>query len=60
MTSRELIKRVIDHKDAPRIGFDFLSPGPCDFTGVRAYNLQNPNHEYSGWARKVFTEEGWR
>lgn len=49
MTSREIITRIINRKDAPRIGFDFLSPHPCDFTCVGVAGFVNDYSRYDSW-----------
>lgn len=49
MTPREIIRRVVSHRDAPRIGWNFNSEHN-DFTGVggRAY-LPAPPDPYADW-----------
>ena len=49
MTSREIITRVVGHRDAPRIGFDFLAPHANDFCGAAMSVFQNDYKQYSEW-----------
>jgi len=52
MTSKEIITRVIEHNNPPRIGFDFSAPYPSDFKFIGAARLM-PEYiyprEYYGW-----------
>ena len=53
MSSKELIKRIITHKDPPRIGFDFMGDNPCDFIHCAAGKLINPKYDrYGQWGRE--------
>ena len=52
MTSREIIQRIIDHKDPPRIGFDFKTGNPSDILHVPAAVLTRPDgREIEKWGR---------
>lgn len=48
MTSREIITRVIEHRDAPRIGYNFIAPHPTDIQAVGAAFFAN-DKTYSKW-----------
>lgn len=52
MTSKCIIKRILEHDTPPRIGFDFNNPEYNDFTGVssRTYVDEAPN-PYDGWGK---------
>ena len=43
MTSREIIRRIIDHDHPPRIGLDFLGDNPKDILHVSAAKLVRPD-----------------
>ena len=45
MTSREIIRRVIEYRDPPRIGFDFNPPHEKDILWLPAARLTNPRFE---------------
>ena len=50
MTSREIIRRVINHDNPPRIGWDFLDPRYQDILHVHAVKLARPGTEqYEKW-----------
>ena len=50
MTSKELIRRVIEYRDPPRIGFDFNPPHPKDILWLSGARLQSPRYEpYLAW-----------
>lgn len=49
MSSREVITRVIERRDAPRIGFQFNRPHEADLEGVFIPFLTNDR--YSKWGR---------
>lgn len=51
MTGKEIITRVIERKDAPRIGFSFNSPYQDDFYFSSLGIFKNPNERYSKWGR---------
>ena len=53
MNSKEIIQRIIDHEQPPRIGFDFQGNNPCDILRVPAAELTNPqwNH-FAVWGRE--------
>ena len=53
MTSKEIIKRIINHKHPPRIGFDFLANNPRDFQGGATARLVRPDIDVLGkWNRE--------
>ena len=50
MTSKELIRRVIEYRDPPRIGFDFNPPHPKDILWLAGARLKSPRYEpYLSW-----------
>lgn len=52
MTSREIIIRNIEHRDAPRIGYDFksfLNQQPTDIAGIGSAKLINPKNPVTDW-----------
>ncbi len=52
VTSREIIRRILRHQDAPRIGFDFLGDNPTDFRGAPGASFRHPLYErYAEWGR---------
>lgn len=52
MSSREIIKRVINHDTPPRIGFDFLGENPSDFLKATSVRLVHPVYgKYADWGR---------
>lgn len=51
MTSREIITRVIERKDAPRIGFNFNYPYQNDFRWQGIAAFENHYERYSTWGR---------
>ncbi len=44
MTSREIIKNIIEHKKADRVGVSFNPPNQNDFSTKRLYSLVIPEH----------------
>lgn len=53
MSSKEIIKRIITHKEPPRIGFDFMGENPCDFFHCASGKLINPKYDrYGEWGRE--------
>lgn len=48
MTSREIITRIIEHKSAPRIGFNFNDPHFSDF-GFAEITFENRFRQYQDW-----------
>ncbi len=51
MTSREIIRRIIAHNDAPRIGWNFNSEhNDIRYVSTRAY-LPDPPNPFSSWGR---------
>jgi len=50
MTSREIISRVIERKEAPRIGFDFNYPHQNDFV-MKLIPFSSPYKKYENWGR---------
>lgn len=50
MTSKEIIKRIIEHNNPPRIGFNFMNPEHNDlvYTSGRTYVDEKPN-PYNKW-----------
>ena len=50
MTSKELIHRVAEYKQAPRIGFDFNN-GNSDFGYLGCSMKYNPDVKYKEWGR---------
>lgn len=52
MKSKEIIKRIIEHNNPPRIGFNFINPDYNDisFTSGRTYVEEKPN-PYEKWGR---------
>lgn len=51
MSGRELITRVIERKDAPRIGFDFNAPYQSDIIWQPIGYFENPYEKYSRWGK---------
>ena len=53
MNGREIIARVLEHRDPPRIGYDFTGPGPSDMRGdFGMYTaIRNMDTEYGEWGR---------
>lgn len=52
MTSREIILRILNHRQPPRIGFDFLNGNPSDILRVSTASLVHPIYsKYSDWGR---------
>ena len=52
MNSREVIRRIIDHDNPPRIGFSFKGDNPNDFLQVPAAVLTRPDGmEIEKWGR---------
>ena len=50
MTSKEIIKRIINHDSPPRIGFNFTGNNPNDMHWDRIYNLVHPQRDkYAEW-----------
>ena len=45
MTSKEIIERIINHNDPPRIGFDFIGNNPRDFQWGATARLVRPGSE---------------
>ncbi|MDR0502039.1 MAG: hypothetical protein LBH16_01830 [Treponema sp.] len=53
MTGKELIGRIIEHDNPPRIGFDFNGNNPSDFLHVPAAILRRPGEiEIDKWGRE--------
>lgn len=52
MTSKEIIKRIVEHNNPPRIGFNFINPDYNDisFTSGRTYIDEKPN-PYEKWGK---------
>ena len=46
MSSREIITRVIEHNDVPRIGFDFLDPHEKDILQLSLNLFRHPQPQY--------------
>lgn len=53
MNSKEIIKRVIDFNDPPRIGFDFNPPHAKDILWISAAQLRATNPTYLNWGRHL-------
>ena len=52
MTSREIIRRVIEHDNPPRIGLDFLAGYPRDISRVEAPWPSHPDRAaFGAWGR---------
>ena len=51
MTSREIITRVIERRDAPRIGFNFNHPHQNDLRWLGIAGFENKYEKYSAWGR---------
>lgn len=52
MTSKEIIRRVIQHDHPPRIGLDFLPGNPSDFCKIPPARLIHPEYDaYGQWGR---------
>lgn len=52
MTSREIVKRIVHHQEAPRIGFDFLGNNPTDIRGTTCAKFVHPVYNrYTQWGR---------
>lgn len=51
MNSKEIIKRVIDFNDPPRIGLDFNPPHTKDILWISAAQLKMSNPLYLNWGR---------
>ena len=52
MKSKEIIKRIIEHDNPPRIGFDFQGDNPSDILFVPAAVLNHPfNSHLDEWGR---------
>lgn len=51
MNSKEIIKRVIDFKNPPRIGFDFNPPYEKDILWISAAQFKVLNPSYLNWGR---------
>jgi hypothetical protein len=52
MTSREIVRRIINHDDPPRIGFDFLGGNPSDIQWGATARLVRPESGTLGtWNR---------
>lgn len=52
MTSKEIITRIIEYRDPPRIGFDFNPPHERDIRWETAVILKNPAYENRfGWGK---------
>jgi len=52
MTSREIIKRIVNHENPPRVGFNFLGSNPNDFQWGATARLVRPGSEHLGtWNR---------
>lgn len=49
MTSKEIISRVLEFNDPPRIGYSFNSPNPSDFA-YGGFGI-TPDKEYLQWGR---------
>ena len=53
MSGKEIIKRIITHREPPRIGFDFMGDNPCDFVHCASAKLINPKYDrYGAWGRE--------
>lgn len=52
MKSKEIIKRIIEHRNPPRIGFNFINPNYNDISYVsgRTYIEEKPN-PYKNWGK---------
>lgn len=61
MSSREIITRVIEHKDAPRIGFDFLDPHEKDILQLSLNLFRHPQPQYNlfGHYQEVLDKVPW-
>jgi len=51
MTSKEIIRRVLEFDNPPSIGYDFLSPHPSDFRWAPFGNVNLPDREYQNWGQ---------
>jgi len=51
MTSREIITRVLEHRDAPRIGLDFVKPHFSDFVHAGRGFFRAEGGKYDKWDR---------
>lgn len=49
LTSREIITRVIEHKDSPRIGFSFNKPHIDDIIWLPLSHFKHPRPEFANW-----------
>ncbi|NSW91892.1 MAG: hypothetical protein HPY74_14695 [Firmicutes bacterium] len=53
MNPKEIIKRVIDFNDPPRIGFDFNPPHTKDILWISAAQFKMSNPSYIQYLRKI-------
>jgi hypothetical protein len=51
MTSKEIIRRVLEFDNPPRVGYNFNAPEPSDFAGCGVYPIKTPDDSYKKWGR---------
>jgi len=51
MTGKEIIKRVLDFNDPPRMGYHFNAPNPSDIMVLYDISAKAPDGEYQEWGR---------
>ena len=49
MTGKEIIRRVIQYKDPPRIGFDFIAPYPKDIRWLMSCEFSSRYDDKLQW-----------